>query len=76
MFTKNFWRQAAERALKSAAQALIGAGILDGANALHVDSRLAGGIVFGALVLSLLTSMVTSGLGEPGDPSAVKTTTN
>lgn len=49
MFTSTFWKQAAERGIKSAAQALAG----------------------GAAALSVLTSLVTSGVGEKGSPSAV-----
>jgi hypothetical protein len=74
VFTKNFWRQATERALKSWAQSLIGLWTLDGFNVLHADLQLAGGVSLGALVLSLLTSIVTSGVGQPNDPSMVKTT--
>lgn len=74
MFTKNFWKQAAERGLKSAAQALIGMWTLDGFNVLHADFPLAAGVAGGAAVLSVLTSVVTSGIGEPNDPSAVKET--
>ena len=76
MWTSNFWRQAAERAVKSAAQALIGMWTLDGFNVLHAHWDLAFGIAAGAAVLSVLTSIVTSGIGEPGDPSAVKQVSN
>jgi hypothetical protein len=75
MWTKNFWKQAAERAIKSAAQALIGAWTLDGVfNVLDVDLQLGAGVAGGAVVLSLLTSIVTAGMGEPGDPSMVNRT--
>lgn len=72
MFTSNFWKQAAERAVKSAAQAVIGIWTLDGFNVLNADWGLAGGTALGAAALSVLTSLVTSGIGQPGDPSAVK----
>jgi hypothetical protein len=74
MWTKNFWKQAAERAVKSAAQSLLGLWALDGFNVLHADLPLAGGVAAGAAVLSLLTSMVTVGVGQVDDPSAVKRT--
>jgi len=73
MWTRNFLKQATERAVKSAAQALLGMWALDGFNILHADWRLAAGVAAGAYILSALTSIVTSGVGQPGDPSAVKT---
>jgi hypothetical protein len=74
MFTKNFWKQAAERAVKSAAQGLIGMWTLDGFNILNADLSLAGGVAAGAAVLSVLTSLVTSNTGEKDSPSAVEIT--
>jgi hypothetical protein len=74
MWTKNFWKQAAERAVKSAAQGLIGMWTLDGFNVLNADFSLAAGVAGGAAVLSLLTSIVTAGVGESNDPSAVSKT--
>lgn len=73
MFTTRFWKAAAERAAKSAAQALIGLWTLDGVfNVLDVDLALAGGVAGGAAVLSLLASVVSAGVGEPGSPSLVR----
>lgn len=74
MFTKSFWKQAGERAVKSAAQALIGLVPLDQFNVLHADPLLAFGVAAGAAVLSVLTSIVTSAVGEPDSPSAVEVT--
>lgn len=74
MWTRHFWRQAAERSVKSAAQALIGMWALDGFNVLNAHWDLAAGIAGGAALLSALTSIVTSNMGEPNDPSAVKQT--
>ncbi|AGL19485.1 holin [Actinoplanes sp. N902-109] len=71
MWTKKFWKQAGERAVKSAAQALIGLWPLDQFNVLHADVPLAAGLAVGAAVLSVLTSIVTANVGEPNDPSAV-----
>ena len=72
MFTSKFWKQAAERSLKSAAQAVIlywgGDAVF---NAWSADWVAAGGIASGALVLSLLTSMASAGAGEPNSPSLV-----
>jgi len=74
MWTRKFWKQAGERAVKSAAQAAVGTLILDGFNALHADWQLAGGVALGGAILSVLTSVITSGIGEPDDPSAVRKT--
>lgn len=72
MFTSKFWKAAAERAGKSAAQALL---ILWGGDAVFsawdADWTTAGGVALGAAVLSLLTSVVSVGAGEPNSPSLV-----
>ncbi|RKN38438.1 holin [Micromonospora endolithica] len=71
MFTSKFWKGAAERAAKSAAQALLGLWALDGFNVLTADFPLAGGVAAGAAVLSVLTSVVSAAGGEPDSPSLV-----
>lgn len=72
MGTAPFWKQVAERAIKSAAQALLGIWALDaGFDVLHADLVLAAGVAVGAAVLSVLTSIVTAGTGEQDSPSAV-----
>ena len=71
MWTKNFWKQAAERAVKSAAQALLGLWTLDGFNVLQADLPVAGGVALGAAVLSVLTSVASLPFGEDNDPSVV-----
>lgn len=73
MWRKTFWKQAAERGIKSAAQALLGLWALDGFNVLDVDDvQVPLGVALGALALSILTSIVTAGVGEEDSPSAVK----
>lgn len=70
MWTAKFWKQALERAIKSAAQALIGLWLVDGVfNVLTVDVKLAGGVAAGAAVLSVLTSLVSLPIGDTDSPS-------
>jgi hypothetical protein len=71
MFTKLFWEKAAERAAKTAAQAAILVFGADQVNALTADWADIGGFALGGAVLSLLTSIITSGTGPDDDPSAV-----
>jgi hypothetical protein len=69
MFTKKFWLDAAERAAKTAAQALglIVAG--EGFDVLDADLRLVAGTVLTAVVLSLATSIASTAVGSSDDPS-------
>lgn len=71
MWTRMFWLEAAERALKSAAQALLGMWALDGLNVLHAHWDLAFGVTAGAAVLSVLTSIVSLVAGPQDSPSLV-----
>ena len=71
MTSINYWRQVAERAAKSAAQALLGMWTLDQFNTLDADWKLAFGVASGAAVLSIATSIATAGFGEKDSPSAV-----
>ncbi len=65
MFTVAFWRDAVERALKTAAQAVIlGLSLGEGFNAFEVDWQLALGFAIGGAVLSLLTSIASNKLGN------------
>ena len=75
MGTGTFWKQLAERAVKSAAQALLLLWAADaGFNILSVNLTEALGLAGGAAVLSGLTSIVTAGVGQPNSPSAVEVT--
>jgi r1t holin len=76
MWTANFWQQAAERAVKSAAQALVLVWGADATfNVISINLAEAAGFAGGAAVLSILSSLITSGTGEPNDPSMVRKTT-
>jgi hypothetical protein len=74
-FGRNFWRQATERAVKTAAQAIGLVLVGDGANVLSLDWRVVGGSALTGAILSIVTSIATAPAGEPGDPSAVHKTT-
>lgn len=71
LFTGSFWLDALERAIKTAAQAILG---LIGSNVVEVTSLdwkeigIATGFTTG---LSVLTSIVSSGIGEPGTASVL-----
>ena len=70
MWTKAFWLDALERAIKTGAQVLIGS--FTGLTAVDELDWTAVGITTGvAVVLSLLTSIVSSQVGSPSDASLV-----
>lgn len=69
MKTKKFWEDAAERAVRTFAQALLailGAGAV---NIMTVDWVQALSVAVGAAILSILTSVASSGVGAKGSPS-------
>ena len=74
MFTKSFWTQTAERAIKSAVQmALLMTAGATGFDLFTLDpARLALGAL-GAALLSVLTSLGSAPFGNPDFPSAVNT---
>ena len=66
MFTAGFWRAAVERAIKTFAQTLVslwGAGAF---NIMKVEWQEALGVAGGAALLSVLTSVASSGIGNTG----------
>ena len=71
MFTKSFWKAAAERAIKTVAQALIAVIAASQFNWLSADWQSVLGTAATAGVLSLLTSIASAGVGDKGTPSAV-----
>lgn len=71
MYRKEFWKDATERAVKTAAQVLVtflGADLVD---VIAVDWKRAAGVAAGAAVVSVLTSVASSQAGEPGTASLV-----
>lgn len=72
MWTIAFWKETADRAIKSAAQAVIlGLGFGEGLNAFTVDWKLAAGFALGGALLSLLTSVISSKFGTTGTASII-----
>jgi len=71
LFTGSFWLDALERAVKTAAQtvlALIGTNVTDVTSLNWQDIGVATAFSTG---LSVLTSIVSSGIGEPGTASVM-----
>lgn len=73
-FGRNFWRQAAERAIKTAAQAALLTVPADAANVLHQGLGVILAALAGGAVISLLTSVATAPVGPSDTPSTVATT--
>jgi hypothetical protein len=68
MWTKAFWKATFERAVKSAAQAPLAAFLVGDValNAFDIDWSEAGGLALGGAVLSVLTSLASTGSGGTG----------
>jgi len=72
VFTRVFWIQTIERAIKSAAQgALLAIGASEGFNLFESDLSVTLGFALGAAVLSVLTSLVSAPISQKGTPSIV-----
>ena len=73
LFTKTFWMGMIERAIKTSAQFVIGAGILgEGIDLFTVDLATLGGFALTGAVLSALTSLASIGIGSKGSASVVE----
>lgn len=74
MFTKTFALKALERAVKTAAQAVLTVWLVGDqiANALTFDYQLGLGVAAGGAIVSVLTSIISEPFGEEGTPSLVK----
>ena len=73
MFTKQFWKQAVERAVKTFAQTALALIAVDGVGITDLSWGHTLDVAGLATLASVLTSIVTSGIGEKDSPSAVKT---
>lgn len=72
MFSLSWLKDALERALKTAAQSLFGVLSLNGIDILHLDWGQTASLVGTATVLSILTSVLSSGGANPGTASLTK----
>lgn len=72
MFTAKFWRDAFERAVKTAAQVAAGALSLDGLNLLDVNWSEVGGLTATGFVLSVLTSLASEKISPSESGSILK----
>lgn len=71
MFDRAFWRDALERACKTAAQAAVGVIGTGALGVLDVDWQGVGAATVLGFVLSVLTSLASEPFGAPGSPSLV-----
>lgn len=66
-----FWASAAERSLKTIAQAFLAMAGAQAFDALHANWEAMAGVSLGAGVISIATSIVSAEIGKKGDPSLV-----
>lgn len=72
MFTKKFWIESSERALKTFAQFILVLGAAETFNVFTVDWKTNIGMAIGGALLSYASSIVSSGIGPNKDnPSLV-----
>lgn len=71
MFTRQFWKSAVERCVKTVAQALIAVFAASQANILTADWKAVLATAGTAGLLSILTSIASDGIGPKGTPSLV-----
>lgn len=64
MFTITFWKDAVERAIRTAAQALLALWATDVSGVLAVDWLQAGSVAALAALMSVLMSIVATGVGD------------
>lgn len=70
--SRAFWRAAAERAIRTFAQAFLAMAGFTAFDVLQADWAALLGVSTGAAVLSLMTSIVASEIGDKGTPSLVE----
>jgi hypothetical protein len=74
IWSGGFWKAAAERAIKTLAQSLIAVLAIGQVTVLTVDWAQAAAVAATAGILSVLTSIASSGIGNPGPSLASEAT--
>ena len=72
MFSLIFWKSTGERAIRTAAQVLLGFFVVGETGVLDVDWAQALSVTVVAVIVSVLTSVVATGIGDKGTASLVK----
>ncbi len=72
MFTATFWKSTVERSVRTAAQVLLGFLVVGETGVLDVDWEQALSVTGVAVIASILTSVVATGVGDKGTASLVK----
>lgn len=70
MFTKDFWVDTLERAIRTACQAALSAGVVGGVGLFEVDWLNVCGIALVAAIASVLTSVASSGKTDSISPAS------
>lgn len=71
MFTKDFWVDTLERAIRTACQAALSAGVVGGVGLFDVDWMNVGGIALVAAIASVLTCVASSGKKDSISPASL-----
>ena len=73
MFEKDFWVDTLERAIRTACQAALSAGVVGGVGLFEVDWLNVCGIALVAAIASVLTSVASSGKTDSISPASLAT---
>lgn len=73
MFTKDFWIDTLERAIRTACQAALSAGVVGGVGLFQVDWMNVCGIALVAAIASVLTCVASSGKTDSISPASFAT---